>query len=133
MRILSIIILCFALIGCSASEHRDWAFMQAVGGLTVAGQDKNPGWLIIHGDVSGLKEFSNKPTQLNSALAVKRVEAGVHDSTIQIYVLTTLVSDRNKNTEISGVQIPVELKGRYMVQYKNPDGTIVDLKEVTFY
>ncbi len=107
--------------------------MQAVGGLTVAGQGKNPGWLIIHGDVSGLKEFSNKPTQLNSALAVKRVEAGVHDSTIQIYVLTTLVSDRNKNTEISGVQIPVELKGRYMVQYKKPDGTTVDLKEVTFY
>jgi hypothetical protein len=133
MRLLAIIFLCLALIGCSTSERRDWSFMRAVGGITVVGQDKNPNRLILRGDISGLKEFSNKPTQINSALALKMIASEIHDSTIQIYVLTTLVSDRYRNTEISGVSISGVKKGRYMVQYKNPDGTTVDLKEVILY
>lgn len=133
MRVFTISFLCLVLIGCFASEHRDWSFMQAVGGITVVGQDKNPDWLILRGDISGLREFSNKPTQINSALALKKVEAEIHDSTIQIYVITTLLSDSNRGTEISGVSISGAKKGRYMVQYKNQDGTTVDLREVSIY
>ena len=133
MRILSIFLLLLILLGCSVSERQDWKFMESVGGLTIVGQDKNPNWLIIRGDVSGVKEFSHKPTQLKSAIAVKEVEAIVQGATIQLYVVTTLVSDKYPNTEISGVNISGAKKGTCLVQYVNPDGTTVDLKQITIY
>ena len=105
------------LIGCSViSERKDWNFIEKVGGLTVAGQDKNPNWLIIRGDVSGLREFSTKPSQVNSALAVKSVERKITNSTIQIYVVTTVVSEKFPGTEISGVDISDVNAGTYKVQ-----------------
>jgi len=130
MRRLFILLIILPLFGCVASERRDWSFMQSVGGLTVAGQDKNPNWLILRGDISGLKKFSTKPTQVNSALALKSVEAKIHDSKIQIYVVTTLISERYSTTEISGVNISGAKKGTYMIQYLNPDNSTVDLKKV---
>jgi len=130
MRALITILFCSSLIGCAASERRDWAFMQSVGGLSAAVQDKNPSWLIIRGDVSGLKEFSTKPTQMNSALAIKSVEAKVRDSRIQIYVVTTLISKKYSTTEINGVDISGVKRGTYTVQYLNPDNSTVDLNEV---
>ena len=133
MRSVLIIISCMFLLGCPLSEHRDWSFMQKVGGLSVGGQDKKPDWLIIRGDISGLKEFSVKPTQMNSALAVKSVESIVRDSVIQIYVVTTVISEKYSTTEIAGVNLSGVKKGKYMVQYLNPDNTTVNLKEVRIY
>lgn len=129
------ITLLFLIIGCSVvtSQRQDWKFMESVGGLSVGRQDKNPDWLIIRGDVSGTQEFSSKPTIMNSALAVKAVERIVKDSKIQIYVVTTLVSDKYSDPRIYGVKIPDVKKGKYMVQYLNPDDTVVDLKEVEIY
>ena len=116
---------------CSViSEHRDWNFIKDVGGLNIGGQDKNPGWLIIRGDVSGLKEFSHKPNLVNSALAVKEVAKEISDSTIKIYVVTTVISDTYKSSEISGVDISGIEKGTYKVEYLNPNGESVFLSEV---
>lgn len=127
---------CFALSSCSyvISEHQDWEFMKQVGGLSVAGQDKNPNWLIVRGDVSGLKEFSHKPTLVNSALTVKSVESIIDEKTIKIYVVTTLTSEKYPSPEIYGVNISGAKKGQnYIVQYLNPDQTVVDLKEVAIH
>lgn len=122
------------LTGCSVvSDHQSWEFMQQVGGLLVVGQDKNPNWLIIRGDISGLKEFSNKPTRVNSALALKEVKRGISGTNIQIYVVTTLISDKYNKTEITGVNISGAKKGKYMVQYLNPDNSVVNLKEVEIH
>jgi len=107
--------------------------MKSVGGLSVGLQDKNPNLLRISGDVSGLKAFSHKPTGLNSCLAVKKVEAIVKDSLIQIYVVTTLYSDSYNSSEITGVNIRGAKRGKYMVQYLNPDGSVVYLREVEIY
>lgn len=126
-------LLVLSISGCASAEHQSWDFIQKVGGLTVVGQDKNPSWLIIHGDISGLKEFSVKPTLLNSALAIKSVEAIVRDTKIQIYVVTTPASKMYPDTEIRGVGISGIKKGTYMVQYQNPDNSTIDLKEVTIY
>jgi hypothetical protein len=129
------ITLLFLITGCSVvtSQRQDWKFMESVGGLSVGGQDKNPNWLIIRGNVSGTQEFSSKPKTMNSALAVKTVERIFKDSKIQIYVVTTLVSDKYSDPKIYGIRIEGIKKGKYMVQYLNPDNTAVDLKEVEIY
>lgn len=139
MRILLSRLLPFLLLltfaGCSAitAQHQDWDFIQSVGGLSVGGQDKNPQWLIIRGDVSGLQEFSVKPTQINSALAVKRVKSIVSDTSIQFYVVTTVISRKNCDTNIHGFDISGIKKGTYRLQYLNPDRTTIDLKEIEIY
>ncbi len=122
------------LTSCSSfSEHRDWAFMEKVGGLIVAGQDKNPNWLILRGDISGLKSFSADTSQLNSALAIESIESEIIKSTIQVYVVTTAISNRNSKTEISGVDISGTKPGAYEVVYLNPDGSTVHLKDIVVY
>lgn len=100
------------------------------GGLTVAGQDKNPDWLIVRGDVSGLAEYSTKPTLINSGISVKEVKKKVNKSQIQIYVITTLTSKKYPDPTIYGVDITGIKKGKYVIQYLNPDGSVIDLKEV---
>jgi hypothetical protein len=107
--------------------------MESVGGLTVGGQDKNPNWLNIKGDVSGLHEYSKKPTRMNSGLAVKKVEKFIKNSNIQIYVVTTLASDKYSDSKIYGIEIKGLKKGKYLVQYLNSDNSIVDLNEVEIY
>ncbi len=133
-KITSISLVMLFLASCSvASEHRDWTFMKSVGGLIVVGQDKNPNWLIVRGDVSGLKEFSSKPTLINSALAFESIEHEVSDSKIRFFVVTTLISEIHSSTEISGFNISGIKKGKYQIQYLNPDNSVVDLKEVEIY
>ncbi len=104
--------------------------MEQVGGLTVVGQDKNPNWLILRGNVSGLKEFSHKPTLVNSALVVKEVGRKITSSKIQIYVVTTLTSEKYSSPEITGVDITGVEKGIYQVEYLNPDESSVYLSNV---
>tara|TARA_B100000767_G_scaffold269173_1_gene290606 strand:+ start:1158 stop:1562 length:405 start_codon:yes stop_codon:yes gene_type:complete len=134
MKSISIVLTILLISACSVIEtHQDWGFMQRVGGLTVAGQDKNPNWLIVRGDVSGFKYFSVKPTQVNSALALKYIEAEIKESTIELYVVTTLISDKYNRTEINGVDISGIKKGEYLVRYLNPDNSTVDLKKVSIY
>jgi len=119
------------LSSCSVfSEHKDWSFVESVGGISVGGQDKNPNWLIIRGDVSGIKEFSSKPTVINSAIALKSVEHVIKDNVIQFYIVATLASEKYHSTEISGIDISGIKKGVYKVQYLNPDNSVVNLKEV---
>ena len=132
MNFFSILLLgMLTLSGCSnVSEHRDWEFIQQVGGLSIIGQDKNPNWLIIRGDVSGLKEFTQKPTWVSSVLAVKNVEKIVDENTIKIYVVTTVVSKKYPNSEIFGINITGVKEGTYKIQYLNPDNTVIDLKQI---
>ena len=134
-KVIYLILLLFIAGGCSivTSQRQNWKFMESVGGLSVVGQDKNPNWLIIKGNVSGLQEFSTKPTTKNSALTVKKVKTIIKDSHIQMYILTTLVSDKYPDPKIYGVKISKIKPGKYMVQYLNPDNTVVDLKEVEIY
>ena len=126
----------FALVlsSCSvAEERRDWGFIQSVGGLVVGGQDKNPNWLILRGDVSGLYEFTTKPTQLNSALALKSVNASITENAINVYVTTTVISKKYNATKIEGVNISSAKSGTYTVQYINKDGSVVKVGNVTIY
>lgn len=122
------------LLGClSVSERQDWMFVESCGGLTVRGQDKNPNYLNLSGDVSGLYEFSAKPTIQNSALAVKKVKSIIKPNEIQIYVTTCLISKKYNSSKIFGVKINGVLKGKNKVYYLNKNGSKHFLKEVNIY
>lgn len=127
------LISCSGVINSATAQHQNWKFIESVGGLNIGAQDKNPNWLNIRGDVSGLTEYSTKPTLLNSGLAVKEVNKKIVDSRIQIYVVTTVISKKYSQTKIYGVNITGVKKGKYLIQYLNPDGSTVDLKEVEIY
>ena len=130
------IIWIFILILCSCSvveERQDWSFIESVGGINVGAQDKNPNWLILRGDVSGLHEFSVKPTQLNSALALKSVEASADNPAINLYVTTTVISKKFSTTKIEGADISSVKAGQYTVQYLNKDGSVVKIGNVTIH
>ncbi|WP_339068215.1 hypothetical protein [Teredinibacter turnerae] len=131
MRII-LITLILLLSSCSVvAERQDWSFVQSAGGIIVGGLDKNPNWLVLRGDVSGLKEFTVKPTQINSALALKSVKALVVKGAINLYITTTVISKSNSTTAIQGVDISGVDAGHYIVQYLNKDGSLVKLGEVT--
>lgn len=121
-----------ALCSCSvAAERQDWEFVQSVGGIVVGGQDKNPNWLHLRGDVSGLHEFTFKPKQLNSALALKEVYASASDGVINVYISTTLISKKYNNTKIEGVDISGVQAGKYIVKYLNKNGSSVEIGTVS--
>lgn len=133
---MKILFCCFAFIlsSCSvADERRDWSFIQSVGGMVVGAQDKNTNWLNLRGDVSGFHEFTTKPTQLNSALALKSVNASVDGGAINLYVTTTIISKKYNSTKIEGVNIASVKAGQYAVQYLNSDGSLVKIGNVTIY
>ncbi|MBU2709210.1 hypothetical protein KCM76_24660 [Zooshikella marina] len=123
-----------ALVSCSEVEERqDWAFVQSVGGIIIGGQDKNPNWLILRGDVSGLHEFTVKPTQINSALALKSVHVYTGDGVLNLYITTTLISKTYDSTKIEGVDISSVKAGQYIVQYLNKDGSVERIGNVTIH
>lgn len=123
---------CALLLSCSVvADRKDWDFIQSVGGIRLGGQDKNPDWLILRGDVSGLHEFTVKPKQVNSALALKKVSLLRENNELNIFIVTTLISSKCSNTAIEGVDISGIPEGDYIVQYKNMDGSVSNLGEVT--
>ncbi len=131
-----IFIYCLVLILSSCSvmkERQDWDFIQSVGGMVVGAQDKDPNWLILQGDISGLHEFTTEPTLVNSALALKSVNASVDGDAINLYVTTTIISKKYNSTKIEGVNIVSVKVGQYTVQYLNRDGSVVKIGNVTIY
>ena len=124
-------IISLSFLGCSTLDtHQDYSFIEQVGGIAVIGQSDDPDFLEIRVNVSGLETIAVKPTTLNSALAVKSVKSEIDGSKINIYVVTTLVSDNNPNFTASKVNIGGANKGLNQVFYLNKDGSVVKLKDV---
>ncbi len=135
----SVIFFClFAIFGCAPiSERRDWGFVEQVGGLKVgeqiSTQSKNATWLYLYGDLSGSKEFSTKPTQKNSTVALNQVKVDVVENKIQIYLETTKFKYKYATSKVKGVRLSGIKPGKYIVQYINRDGSTIDLKEVEIF
>jgi hypothetical protein len=123
-------------LGCGmavvTSEQRDWAFIQSVGGLAVGESQKQADGthrLPINCDVSGLKQVTIKPTLINSALAVRETCHAVRGQTIQLWIKTCVIDSRHSPAAPDVVlkNIP---PGRYQVQYRNRDGSVMNLREI---
>jgi len=132
------IILGFLLVGCAScvslatSHEQSWDMVQSVGGLRVGNpitQADGTVFLPVICNVSGLETITVKPTMLNSALVVREIAVKCGKDRIQIRVVTCVVD--NKHTPYTkGVDLGRMKDGAYQVEYLNPDGTAVRLREV---
>ena len=137
-RRLTIIILVSLLAGCLScvsiltSHGQSWEMIQSVGGLRVENPVKQIDgtiFLPVICNVSGLDTITVKPTAINSALVVRKIAVKQRKEKIQIQVVTCVVD--NKHTSVAkGVSLGKMPEGTYQLEYLNPDGTTVNLKEV---
>ena len=114
------------------SEHRDWTFIQQVGGLAVGEPQKLADGnyrLPIRCDVSGLEAVTIKPRTVNSGLIVRETGCAVRQHTIQIWIKTCL-ADKKHNAAAPDVLLKNIPPGKYQVQYRNLDGSLVNLREI---
>ena len=137
MMVLGVAILatsCSTAVGIVTSDHRDWKFIQDVGGIRVGDPISATGdiWnLPVECDVSGLTAITTKPTGINSALVVKDIKSRTRQDKILIWVVVCVVTDKytephwTKSIHLKGIK-----EGKYSVQYLNPDGTTVDIRSI---
>jgi hypothetical protein len=123
---------CAACAALVTSQRESWQNLQADGGLRVDDpviRGDGQVFLPVVCDVSGTETITVRPTTMNSGRAVQMIDAQIHGSTIQIQVVTCLV-DREHTASTKGVVLNTSRKGRYQVEYLNPDGTTVKVREV---
>lgn len=136
IRSVNLLVVAAVALGCGmevvTSEQRDWSFIQSVGGLAVGEPQKldNGSYrLPIRCDVSGLQTITIKPTTLNSALGVRETGCAVRGQTIQLWI-TTCVVDAKHSSAAPDVVLKNIPSGKYQVQYRNRDDTVVNLREI---
>ena len=133
------VVFCLLVIaGCAPiSKRRDWAFVEQVGGLQVGEHRRTESetltWLYLYGDLSGKKEFSAKPIQTNSTVALNEVKVNVIENKIQIYLETTKFKYKYATSKIKGVTLSGIKPGKYIVQYINIDGSTINLREIEIF
>ncbi|HEY3645466.1 MAG TPA: hypothetical protein VGM16_09020 [Gammaproteobacteria bacterium] len=125
-----------ALSACALSpfrETQDWNFMQSVGGITLGVPQNKDGWwsLPVNCDVSGLHEFSRKPTMLNSGMEWVNTITSFKQGRIYLTIETTIASSLQNWTPGCGPASLGRLKaGQYQVYYKDPDGTVHPIQSI---
>ncbi|MDD5521602.1 MAG: hypothetical protein PHI84_12355 [Kiritimatiellae bacterium] len=129
---LSLLICCTSCVSLITSRGQSWEMIQSVGGLRVDNpvtQTDGTIFLPVICNVSGLDTVTVKPTMLNSALVVRKIATKCRKDSIQLQIVTCVVD--NKHTSITkGVYLGRMKKGSYLVQYLNPDGSVVKLREI---
>ena len=126
---------CAGLISIFTSDHRDWTFIQSVGGLFVGNPkhlESDNWYLPIDCDVSGIRTITIKPTTVNSALVVRKIKTKVKLNTVQIWVITSVADKQNISSSSTGVTLKGITEGSYKIEYLNPDGTTISIKTVEF-
>lgn len=115
------------------SKHVDWNFIQSVGGIMVSEPSLNENktvWLPIICNVSGLEKITTKPTTVNSALVVRKIEHKIEKDRILIHVMTSLIDDQNKDVRTKGIILENIKPGVYKVEYINPDNSVHFIREI---
>lgn len=87
-------------------------------------------WLPIICNVSGLENITVKPTMVNSALVVRKLEYKVDNDKILIYLETSLIDDQNKDIKTKGILLENIKPGVYRVEYLNPDKSSHFIREI---
>lgn len=116
------------LIGLLTSKHRDWGFIESVGGMKVAlATDR---CLVVSCDVSGTETITSKPTLINSGIGVRKLKCSRAGSTIRLSVVTSVI-DKGMSSDCGSVDLSAFAAGTYTVVYLNPDGTSHSLMKLT--
>ncbi len=123
--------LCMLLASCSTPEPRNWAFVQAVGGVRVGPPliSEVGGWALrVVADVSGTRMVTVKPTTLNSGLACDA--AAVVEGQSILVTISTVPAGGSRMASCSFVLLGELPSGRYPVFYKGPGEPPVPLGQV---
>jgi len=129
----------FAVTACqraarfATSESRDWAFIQAVGGMAIHEpvRQADGTWLLpVDCDVSGTRAITNQPTTMNSGIVVRRTDTEIHDRIVELRIVTC-VAGGERDALAPPADLGTPAPGTYRVRYANSDGTTVDLGTIT--
>ncbi len=114
------------ITGLLTQSTRDWNFIQSVGGMKVSAKQN-----VLHVDchVSGTKKVTVKPTTVNSALMVRRINHKRVGKTIQLRLVTSVIEKGVKNNP-KQVDLSAYPVGEYSVQYVDSDGTTHPLGKI---
>lgn len=118
--------------GC-AVEHRDWAFVQSVGGIALGTPYRAASGVMlpVSVDVSGSRTITTKPTAMNSGLALDRIAVRRQGHTLSLAVITRVAGNDNHRTSSVDLALGELDPGRYAVAYAEPDGSSVEMGEIT--
>lgn len=123
---------CTSCVSLVTSHGQSWEMVQSVGGLRVDNpvtQADGTVFLPVICNVSGLETITVKPTMHGSSLVVRKIAVKCRKDKIQLQVVTCVVDNRHTSAT-KGVDLGRLKKGTYLVEYLNPDGTTVTLREV---
>jgi hypothetical protein len=119
------------LVGACAGDHRDWAFVQSVGGMALGTPYQTPEGvkLPVRVDVTGSRTITTPPTALNSGLAIKEIRVRRNGSNVRLELLTA-VAGKGSSSSSRDVLLGNLEPGRYAIQYAEPNGGTVALGEI---
>ena len=117
------------IAGVVTSSHRDWKFIQSVGGIRLSATSESE-HIPVYCDVSGLAPATPGPTSINSALAVKQERYKLRGKTIQYWIVTCVFTENYRTRTTKGIRIPGLADGEYSFEYLNPDGTTVEVGKI---
>jgi hypothetical protein len=119
------------LLGACAGDHRDWAFVQSVGGMALGAptQTTEGVMLPVRVDVTGSKTITTPPTALHSGLAIKEIRVRRDGNNVRLELLTT-AAGKGSSASSRDVRLGNLEPGRYTIQYAEPNGGTVDLGEI---
>lgn len=115
------------LAGLLTRESRDWAFIQAIGGMKVSARG---GALMVDCDVSGLRKVTVEPTMINSGMEVRKLKHKRVGRTIQLSLVTSVL-EKGMTTTCKPLDLSDYPAGEYTVQYLDRDGAAHDLGKIT--
>jgi hypothetical protein len=114
-------------IGCVV-EHKDWEFIQSVGGMSVGKpyRTEKGVMLPVSCDVSGLKTITVKPKTMNSGLSIKEIKIERTSNVISLALITSVGGNSSCNDIFLGY-LP---SGKYSIVYKEPNGSFIPITEI---
>ena len=117
------------VVGWLTSDARDWDFVRKTGGIRISQPVLIDGkrLLPVEYDVSGLTTVTEKPTLMNSGLAVRKIEIRQDGAQIVIRVVTQAVekgalTGPGHYADLTGIPA-----GSYRVYYENAGDAAKDL------
>lgn len=112
---------------------RSLNFINARGGIEIGQPEKGErGWrLPVSCDLSGISSIQERRNVLHSGLAWWRTAAEVTESHIYLTIETNSMGPRAPSARCGAAELGYIDAGPYEVFYRDPDGTITKLVEVT--
>ncbi|WMW81310.1 hypothetical protein RF679_03265 [Undibacterium cyanobacteriorum] len=130
---LLIAITLLALSGCSVNtESQSWHFVQSVGGITVGTPVRvDRDWrLPLNANVSGLKEFTAKPSTMNSGMDCRSVDVSIEGSAIFLTIKSGPAAEA-RNAQCPPAFLGQLKDGKYDVFYRGANEAPARIGEVS--